>query len=227
MNLFKLLKSREPSLEKAQKNLYTLKEEIVNSVTHRVGAVLSVGVLAVLFGIACWQNDPWRIAGFSVFGVSLFLVYLTSSMYHGITKPRIKQIFRILDHTAIYLLIAGTYTPVILVYMRNPIGWTLFGVVWLMAAAGIIHELFFFGKLNKMTVPYYALMGGLLFFALKPILLSVPEGMLTWLLVGAAAYLVGLIFYAWEKLPYNHAVWHMGVLIGSMTHVIGIFTYMT
>ena len=142
--------------------LYSLGEEIANSVTHGVGAILSIVTLVLLIVFACRYGDAWEIAGFIVFGVSLFFVYLTSSIYHGITNPKVKHIFRILDRLAIYLLIAGTYTPVILVYMRNPWGWVLFGIVWVMAVAGVIHEVFFFGKMkNTVSVLYYVIMGGM------------------------------------------------------------------
>ncbi|MFH1850758.1 MAG: hemolysin III family protein [Candidatus Neomarinimicrobiota bacterium] len=205
---------------------YTLKEDIANSVTHGIGAILSFLTLIPLIIFATWSGDPWRIAGFVVFGFSLFLVYLTSSLYHGITKPRVKQVFRILDHAAIYFLIAGTYTPIILVALRNPLGWALLGIVWVMAVAGVIHEIFFFSKMNWFSVPYYVLMGALILFAIKPLLEMVPLGMTIWLLVGGACYIVGLIFYAWERLPYNHAIWHLFVIGGSVCHVFAVFRFL-
>lgn len=211
---------------KPVKRYHTIKEEVVNSVTHGIGAILSLLTLIALIIFAIWNGDPWRIAGFTVFGFSMFLVYLTSTLYHGVTKPRVKQIFRVLDHAAIYLLIAGTYTPVILTLMRNPLGWTLLVIVWVMAVAGIIHEVFFFGKMNWLTVPYYVLMAALIFIALKPILTMVPVGMVKWLLIGGVCYLIGLIFYGLKKLPYNHAVWHLFVMAGSACHLLGIILFL-
>lgn len=206
---------------------YTLKEDIVNSVTHGIGAILSLLTLIPLIIFAVWSGDPWKLAGFIVFGLSLFFVYLTSTLYHGITIPKVKRVFRILDHVAIYLLIAGTYTPVILSLMRNPLGWTLLGAVWIMAVAGIIHEIFFFTKMNWFSVPYYCLMGALILFAIKPILAIVPIGMVFWLGIGGLCYVLGLIFYSWERLPFNHAIWHIFVMGGSVSHVVGIFRFLT
>jgi len=205
--------------------LYSFAEEIANSITHGIGAILSLVTLILLIVFACRNGDLWRIASFSVFGAALFFVYLTSSIYHGITNSKTKHIFRILDHLAIYLLIAGTYTPVILVFMRNPFGWALFGTVWVMAVAGVVHEDLFFGKMkNIVSVLYYVIMGGLILFALKPLLAAVSIGTVKWLLIGGASYLFGLIFYGLKKMPYNHAIWHLFVMIGSAFHVTGIFT---
>ena len=212
---------------KPVKTYHTLKEEIVNSVTHGIGAIFSLFALIVLIIFAVWSGDPWRIASFIIFGVSMFLVYLTSTLYHGITKPRVKQVFRILDHTAIYLLIAGTYTPVILTMMRNPLGWGLLGTVWVMAVAGIIHDVFFFNKMTWLKIPYYVIMAALIFFAIKPLLSMVPVGMIKWLLIGGAFYLLGLIFYGLRKLPYSHAIWHLFVMAGNACHLGGILKFLT
>ena len=213
-------------ISKSVSTLYSAGEEIANSLTHGIGAVLSIVTSVLLILLAFIYGDPWQAAGFIVFGVSLFFVFLTSSIYHGVTNQRVKHIFRVLDHLAIYLLIAGTYTPVILTYLRTPLGWTLFSIVWLMAIAGIIHEVFFFGKMNSIvSVLYYVIMGGLILFAIKPLIATAPMAVIKWLMIGGASYILGLIFYAWEKMPYNHAVWHLFVIAGSVFHIIGFFHF--
>ncbi|MCP4423243.1 MAG: hemolysin III family protein [Chloroflexi bacterium] len=202
---------------------YTLGEEIANSVTHGIGIGLSVAGLTILVVLAAIYGDVWRVVSFSVYGSSLIILYLASTLYHSFQRPKIKRVFRILDHAAIYLLIAGTYTPFALVSLRGPWGWTLFGVVWGMALLGIAFKTVFPGRYEVAATAAYVVMGWLCVIAYKEMLVRVPPGGLTFLIVGGVVYTLGVIFYAWEKLPYNHAIWHLFVLGGSICHFFAIY----
>jgi len=205
----------------------TLGEEIANSITHSVGVGLSIAALVILVVLASRRGDAWKIASFSIYGTTLFLLYLSSTLYHSFVNPKIKNIFRILDHSAIYLLIAGTYTPITLTLMRGTWGWTLFGLAWAMAIAGIIVTTFLLDKLKALLVLSYVVMGLLAIIAIKPMIQMVPRGMIAWLFIGGACYLLGIIFYLWKRLPYHHPIWHLFVLGGSISHFLGILFYLT
>ena len=201
---------------------YTVGEEIANSITHGVGAALSVAGLTLLVVLAAIYGDVWRVVSFSIYGSSLVLLYLASTLYHSIQQPKVKRILRIFDHSAIYLLIAGTYTPFTLVSMRGAWGWTLFGVVWGLALLGIAFKTIFIGRYEKLATAAYVLMGWLVVFAFKEMLVMIPPGGIIWMVVGGVVYTLGVLFYAWEKLPYNHAIWHLFVLGGSICHFFAI-----
>ena len=201
---------------------YSVGEEIANSVTHGIGAGLSVAGLTLLVALAAIYGDVWRVVSFSIYGSSLVLLYLASTLYHSIQHPKVKRILRIFDHSAIYLLIAGTYTPFTLVSMRGPWGWTLFGVVWGLALLGIAFKTVFIGRYEKWATAAYVLMGWLVVIAFKEMLVTVPPGGIVWLVIGGVVYTLGVLFYAWEKLPYNHAIWHLFVLGGSICHFFAI-----
>jgi hemolysin III len=201
---------------------YTIGEEIANSVTHGIGAGLSVAGLTLLVALAAIYGDVWRVVSFSIYGSSLVLLYLASTLYHSIQHPKVKRVLRIFDHSAIYLLIAGTYTPFTLVSMRGPWGWTLFGIVWGLALMGIAFKTVFIGRYEKLATAAYVLMGWLVVAAFKEMLVTIPTGGVIWLVVGGVLYTLGVIFYAWQKLPYNHAIWHLFVLGGSICHFFAI-----
>ena len=201
---------------------YTIGEEIANSVTHGIGAALSVAGLTLLVVLAAIYGDVWRVVSFSIYGSSLVLLYLCSTLYHSIQHPQAKRILRIFDHSAIYLLIAGTYTPFTLVSMRGPWGWTMFSVVWSLALLGIAFKTVFIGRWEKLATAAYVLMGWLVVIAFKEMLVTIPPGGVFWLVTGGVVYTLGVIFYAWEKLPYNHAIWHLFVLGGSICHFFAI-----
>lgn len=205
----------------------TLGEEIANSITHSVGIGLSIAALVILVILASRRGDAWKIVSFSIYGATLFLLYLSSTLYHSFVNPKIKNIFRILDHSAIYLLIAGTYTPLTLTLMRGTWGWTLFGLAWAMAIGGIIVTTFLLDKLKALLVLSYVVMGLLAIIAIKPMIQMVPRGMIAWLFIGGACYILGIIFYLWKKLPYHHTIWHLFVLAGSISHFLGILFYLT
>ena len=210
--------------ESWQTPTYNLREEIAASVTHGVGAGLSIAGLILLVMLAAIYGDAWQVVAFSIYGASLFLLYLASTLYHAIQKPRPKKVFRVMDHAAIYLLIAGTYTPFLLVRMRGAMGWTLLAIVWSMALAGIIWKIFFLGRLEILATIFYVLMGCLAIIGIREMLVSVPAPGLILLAIGGAVYILGIIPYAWEKLPYNHVIWHLFVLAGSLLHFFAIVT---
>ncbi len=200
-------------------------EEVMNAVTHGIGTLLSVAGLVLLTVLAYLHGDIWHIVSFSIYGTTLVLLYLASTLYHSFTNERIKRIFKILDHSAIYLLIAGTYTPFTLVPLHGVLGWTVFGVVWGFAMIGIVLKIFFAGRFNIVSTLCYLGMGWFIVFAIKPLIATVPALGMTWLLVGGLFYTLGSIFYLWKKIPYNHAIWHLFVLAGSISHFIAVFFY--
>ncbi len=201
---------------------YTRGEEIANSLTHGLGLILSVGGLAVLVTLAAMRGDAWTVVGCAVFGASLVLLYSASTLYHALRAPRWKHLLRVADHAAIFLLIAGTYTPFTLVNLRGPWGWSLFGVVWALAVGGVMLKLFCTGRFDVLSTLVYLFMGWLALIALRPLLGALPLGSLVFLLIGGVAYSLGTVFYGWRRLPYHHAVWHVFVLIGSICHFIAV-----
>lgn len=200
-------------------------EEKMNAITHGAGAILAVAGLISLILAACKHGGIWHIISFSVYGTSLVLLYLASTLYHSFTNNRTKHIFKIADHAAIYLLIAGTYTPFTLVSLHGSLGWTIFGVIWGLAAVGIVFQLFFVKRFKFFATLCYAFMGWAILFAIKPLLAALPVAAIYWLLAGGILYTVGALFYLARRIPYNHAVWHLFVLGGSLTHFVAIIKY--
>lgn len=205
---------------------YSLGEEIANSITHGVGAALSIAAMVILIFIASQYRDAWRIVSFTIYGSSLFILYLASTLYHAFTHEKTKQFFRLMDHSSIFLLIAGTYTPPTLIAMRGSWGWTLFCLIWAMAVGGLIFEIIYIGKYKFITVSIYVIMGWLAVVAIKPMIETLPDGMMKWIVLGGLFYTLGIIFYLWKKMPYNHAVWHLFVLAGSAMHFFGMLFYL-
>ena len=201
---------------------YSFREEIASSVTHGIGAGLSVAGLTLLVVLAAIYGDVWRVVSFSIFGSTLVILYLASTLYHSFQNPRIKRVLRVLDHASIYLLIAGSYTPFLLVSMRGVWGWTLFGIVWGLALMGVAFKVFFIGRYEVLATAAYVLMGWLCVIAFKEMLVKVPPGGMIFLIIGGVVYTAGVIFYAWEKLPYNHAIWHLFVMGGSFCHFFAV-----
>src|SRR5271168_722824 len=197
-------------------------EELVNSITHGVGLVLSIAGFVVLLTLAVMHGSALRIVSCAIYGSTLICVYAASTLYHGIAAPRFKRALKIFDHCAIYLLIAGTYTPFLLVNLRGPWGWSLFGVMWGLALAGILFKLWFVDHFPILSNSLYVAMGWLGVIAVKPILAHVPATGLLWLLIGGLMYSIGVVFYALKKLPYSHVVWHVFVMAGSTCHYVAI-----
>jgi len=204
---------------------YRRREEMANTLSHGAGVVLSVVGLAVLSTLATLHGTVWHVVGCSVYGVTLVLLYLASTLYHGLPLSRAKVILQSLDHGAIYLLIAGTYTPFTLVNLRGPWGWSLFGIVWGLALLGILSRATILSRRPAVSVAFYIAMGWIAVVAVKPILAAIPIGCLILMLMGGVAYTAGVIFYAWERLPYNHAVWHCFVLTGSAFQFFAVLLY--
>ena len=204
-------------------NGHTVKEEIANAITHGIGAVLSVVALVALVVYSAEGADPYRIVGVSIFGATMLLMYCASTLYHAFPHPNIKHVMRICDHCSIYLLIAGTYTPICLVSMRGPWGWTMLAILWGIALFGCIFKLFFVGRCEKFSVGLYVAMGWMAVIAIKPTLEMVPGPAMIMMALGGLTYTSGVIFYLWDRLPYNHAIWHLFVLGGSTMHFLAIF----
>ncbi len=200
-------------------------EEIANSLTHGVGLLLSLAGLVVLVVVAALHGGLLSIVSCSVYGATLVCLYAASTIYHSVQSPRLKRVLKIVDHSCIYLLIAGTYTPFTLVALRGGWGWTLFSVVWALALGGIIFKLWFVDRFPIASTIFYLLMGWSAVIVLKPLVHIMPAPALLWLLAGGLAYSAGVIFFAMPRVRYSHAVWHGFVLAGSIFHYVAIFRY--
>jgi hemolysin III len=204
---------------------YSLGEEIANSVTHGVGIVLAIAGLTVLTAFATRNGDAWHVTACVIFGVAMIMCYTASTLYHSIQIERVKHVLCALDHSAIFLLIAGTYTPFMLVNLRGPWGWSLLAVIWTVAIAGIVLRLVLRGRLHGLIVFLYIAMGWSALVAIGPLLEHVAPGGIVLLAAGGAAYTAGLVFYRWRLLPGNHAIWHGFVLLGSALHYFAVLFY--
>ena len=193
--------------------------------SHGIGIVLSIAGLVVLVAFAAMRGNVWHVATSAVFGTTLILLYVASTLYHSVPILRAKRVLRVLDHSAIYLLIAGTYTPFTLVTLRGPWGWTLFAVVWLAAVAGVIFKSVALGRARILSVVLYVLMGWCVVFAFEPLSTSLAPGGLTLLFAGGLAYTLGLVFYAWQRMRYHHFLWHLFVMLGSILHYFAVLLY--
>jgi hemolysin III len=199
--------------------------EWFNSISHLIAMLAAVSGTAVLVVVAARQGDPWKIVSFSIYGASLILLYLFSTLYHSL-PTRGKALFRKLDHFAIYLLIAGTYTPFTLITLRGPWGWSIFAIVWGLAVVGIILETWLGRGRRLAPVAIYLVMGWLIVMALKPLLLTLPAAGAVWLLLGGLFYTAGVFFYALDKkVRHFHGIWHLFVMAGSLSHYVTIFYY--
>lgn len=204
---------------------YNPKEEKINVVSHFVGLLLSVAALVLLVVKASLFGNAWHIVSYSIYGLSLIVLYLASTLYHNAKNPQKRAKLNIFDHAAIYVLIAGTYTPFTLVTLNGTVGWVLFGLTWGAALAGIVFKLFFFGKYDRLSTVMYVLMGWMVVFAMKPLLENLSVQGLFWLIMGGLFYTVGAVFYAQRKLKFNHAIFHIFVLLGSLSHFISIYFF--
>ncbi|RDZ29447.1 PAQR family membrane homeostasis protein TrhA [Lysobacter silvisoli] len=200
----------------------SVREEIANALTHGLGATAALAGGAVLITLAALFGDGWQLAGAIVFGLCLLLLYVASTLYHAIQHPVAKARLKVFDHCAIYLLIAGTYTPFTLIGLRGPWGWGLFAAIWALAFAGIVFKLFYTGRFKLLSTAIYIAMGWLVLVAIKPLIGALDAWTLSWLLAGGACYTLGTVFYHRPSLPYSHAIWHMFVLGGSICHYISV-----
>lgn len=202
-----------------------LREEIANVVTHGAGLLMAIAAVPVLVVLGALRGDALHVASFAVYGATLILVYLSSTLYHAFKEPKMRRVFRILDHAAIYLMIAGTYTPFMLISLNEPWGWTILALVWTLAAVGCAAKILEIEGFKKYSTAFYLAMGWLVVIALEPVLAAVPLAGLVWLAVGGVLYTGGVIFFLWETLPFNHAIWHLFVIAGSVCHYIAILLY--
>ena len=199
-----------------------VREEIVNALTHGLGATAALAGGAVLITLAAIHGDRWQLVGAIVFGVCLLLLYLASTLYHAIQHPVAKGRLKVLDHCAIYLLIAGTYTPFTLVGLRGPWGWGLFAAIWSLALAGVVFKLFSTGRFKRLSTLIYLAMGWLVIVAIKPLLAATDAWTFGWLLAGGICYTLGTVFYHRPSLRYSHAIWHLFVIAGSVCHYVAV-----
>lgn len=209
---------------------YSPLEEKWNIYTHAFGFVMSL----IGLGFLCFREPTFAAdrsatttatVSFIIFGLSLCILYLASTIYHSATQPRRRAILNIIDHSAIYILIAGTYTPFTLVTLEGEIGWIIFGIAWGIAAFGVILKLFFTGRFNILSTILYVAMGWLIVFAYKPLLIQLHADGVAWLFAGGIAYTIGAILYSIEKIPFNHAIFHLFVLLGSFCHFMSVYFY--
>ena len=202
-----------------------IRGERFNSITHLVATILALIGASVLITTAAIRADARSVAAVAVYGVMLVVLYLNSTLYHSLRGPA-KRVFHIFDHCTIYLLIAGTYTPLTLVTLRGPLGWTLFALIWTLAVAGILKDALLHNRLRALSVTLYVVMGWLVVFAFQPLQRVMPAAGIAWLLAGGIVYTFGIIFFAMSKhVPYTHGVWHLFVIFGSFCHYIAVFRY--
>ncbi|AIQ47897.1 hemolysin D [Paenibacillus sp. FSL R7-0273] len=205
---------------------YSRREEIANAITHGIGTVLSVAALVLLVVYASLEGTAWHVVSFSIYGTTMLLLYLNSTLVHSLREGKAKDLFEFFDHSSIYLFIAGTYTPFLLVAIRGPLGWSLFGIVWGVALFGVAFKAFFVKKFLFMSTIFYIAMGWLIVIAWNPLSAAVAGGGMALLMTGGILYTLGTIFYVWRGFPFHHAVWHIFVLAGSVTHFFAVLIYL-
>lgn len=204
---------------------FTRREELIHAVTHGIGAFLSVAGLVLLIVFAAIDGGPWEIISGFIFGSTMLLMYLASTIVHSLPKGKWKDIFQIFDHASIYLFIAGSYTPFLLVHLRGNTGWTFFAIIWGIALIGIVFKVFFVKKFITLSTLFYIFMGWLIIFVWEPLTNTMHGNGLILLVIGGLFYTVGAIFFMWRSFPYHHAVWHLFVIAGSAFHFFAIFYY--
>ena len=219
-----MTESKEKETKIPLNKRYTLGEEIFNSVSHGVGALLAIAGTVVLIVMTALYSDPWGVVSSVVYGGTLIILYTMSTLYHAITNEKAKQVMRVMDHVTIFLLIAGTYTPITLVTLRGTLGWVLFGFIWGAAALGIVLNAIDLERFRKISVVCYIIMGWAIIAAIVPLINSLPTISLVFLLIGGVLYSVGVIFYAIKKIKYFHSIWHLFTIGGSVFHYFAILT---
>lgn len=214
----------EQSTGMAPDHEYTLGEELFNSISHGIGFIASIVGLVFLTLFAVSYGDTWHIVGFSIFGSTLILLYLASTLYHSLTRTRAVRVMRAIDHSAIFLLIAGTYTPFMLTVMRGSLGWTILSIVWGIAIVGILLKVFRFEKTHRIGLVLYLLMGWIIVLVFFQVVRTLPLFSLVMLFAGGFFYTAGTVFYKWDRLKFNHAIWHLFVLGGSICHYFAVIS---
>lgn len=209
----------------ANTHVYSRREEVANAVTHGIGALLSVAALVLLIVFASLNGTAWHVVSFTVYGVTMLLLYTCSTLVHSFPEGKVKDLFEIFDHSSIYLFIAGTYTPLLFNVIKGALGWTLFGIVWGIALSGIAFKAFYTKRFLFTSTVFYIAMGWMIVFAWPRLMENFAGGGLVLLVVGGVLYTLGTIFYVWRSFPYHHAVWHLFVLAGSVVHFFAILLY--
>ncbi len=216
------MSSRLKKKEEAGYRTLSIGEEVFNSITHGIGTLLSIAALVLLVVYAAIKGDAWHVVSFSIFGSTMVLLYLSSTLYHSFTKEKIKNLFARFDHAAIFLLIAGTYTPFLLTALRGTLGWTLFGIIWAVAITGVVIRSIYLTRFRKLMVGLYLAMGWMFVVAIGPMMQNLPVISIVFLFLGGVMYSIGVIFYAWRNLKYGHGIWHLFVLAGSILHFFSV-----
>ena len=208
----------------ANTHVFSKGEEIANAIIHGIGALLSIAGLAVLATFSALHGTPWHVVGFTVFGTTMLLLYTCSTLVHSFPDGKAKDVFEIMDHSAIYIFIAGTYTPFMFVAVPGALGWTLFGIVWGLAIAGTVFKVHFVKRFLHLSTLLYVAMGWLIVLAWGPLITNVPTAGITFLVIGGILYSAGAVFYVWRGFSYHHAIWHLFVLAGSIMHFFAVLT---
>jgi len=204
---------------------YTLGEEIANAITSGIGTALSIAGLVIMVVYAALEGDVWHVVSVTIFGVALILSHLSSTLYHAVHPPRAKSVLKVFDHLAIYVLIAGTYTPFTLVNLRGPWGWSLFVAIWALAVGGVLIKLTRLNEIKYLSTAFYVAMGWTVVLVIGPVMEHVAPGGVWLLVAGGLSYTVGVAFYARNSMPYNHAIWHLFVIGGSVFHFFAVLFY--
>jgi len=209
----------------ANTHTFTRREEVANALTHGVGALLSVAALSLLIVFAALKGNATHVVSFTIYGASMLLLYTASTLVHSFPEGKAKKVFEVLDHSFIYVFIAGTYTPILFHIVKGALGWTLFGIVWGVAVAGVVFKSFFASKFLFTSTLLYIAMGWIIVFAWGPLVEGLAPGGLHLLVTGGVLYTAGTVFYVWRSFPYHHAVWHLFVLAGSILHFFAILLF--
>jgi hemolysin III len=209
----------------ADTHVYTKREELANAITHGLGTVLSITGLVLLIIFASMKGTVWHVVSFTIFGVTMLLLYTASTLVHSFPEGKAKDLFETFDHSCIYLFIAGTYTPLLLVTLRSTLGWTMFGIVWGLAIGGVVFKAFFTKKFLVLSTLFYVMMGWLIVFMWNPLQELLMPGGIRLLIIGGILYTFGSVFYIWRGFPDHHAVWHLFVVAGSVMHFFAILLY--
>ncbi len=217
--------NRNSFLDPSKGRNYTLGEELFNSISHGVGALGAIACCAVIVVFAALTRDPWKIVSASVYGICMILLFLFSTLYHSLTNATAKKVFRAFDHLGIFLLIAGSYTPITLVTLRGPLGWTLFGVVWGAAVLGIVFNAISVERFKKFSMIAYIATGWAVVLAIVPLVQSIPLPGIILMVIGGLMYTIGIVFYKMKKIRYMHSIWHLFVLAGALFQYFAILFY--
>lgn len=210
----------------ANTHTFSKGEEIANSITHGIGALLSIAALVLLIVFSSLYGNAWHVVSFTLFGVTMVLLYTSSTLVHSFPAGKAKDVFEVMDHSSIYFFIAGTYTPFLFIAVKGWLGWTLFGIVWGLAIGGTVFKAFFVKKFLFASTILYVAMGWLIVFAWNPLVENVPSQGVALLVIGGVLYTVGAVFYVWRGFKFHHAIWHLFVLGGTVTHFFAVLLYL-